>query len=81
MGKKQKKNDEVNIRSFLGKMIFSGEEALKTCRVLSGGEKSTLYDVQNDDGKTNILMIDEPTNHLDLESIQAFNNLKTLKGL
>jgi ATPase subunit of ABC transporter with duplicated ATPase domains len=62
-------------------MIFSGEEALKTCRVLSGGEKSTLYDVQNDDGKTNILMIDEPTNHLDLESIQAFNNLKTLKGL
>jgi ATPase subunit of ABC transporter with duplicated ATPase domains len=36
---KQKKNDEVNIRSFLGKMIFSGEEALKTCRVLSGGEK------------------------------------------
>jgi ATPase subunit of ABC transporter with duplicated ATPase domains len=40
-----------------------------------------VYDVQNDDGRANILMIDEPTNHLDLESIQAFNVEKTLKGL
>jgi ATPase subunit of ABC transporter with duplicated ATPase domains len=50
MGKTEER-DEVNIRSFLGKMIFSGEEALKTCRVLSGGEKSTLHVVSNDDGK------------------------------
>jgi ATPase subunit of ABC transporter with duplicated ATPase domains len=77
--KTEEERDEVNIRSFLGKMIFSGEE-FKTCRVLSGGEKYA-YDVQNDDDGKNILMIDEPTNHLDLESIQAFNNsLKNFKG-
>jgi ATPase subunit of ABC transporter with duplicated ATPase domains len=61
-------------------MIFSGEEALKTCRVLSGGEKSTLM-MSRMMERANILMIDEPTNHLDLESIQAFNNsLKNFKG-
>jgi ATPase subunit of ABC transporter with duplicated ATPase domains len=62
-------------------MIFSGE-ALKTCRVLSGGEKVRCMMSRMMMERTNILMIDEPTNHLDLESIQAFNNsLKTLKGL
>jgi ATPase subunit of ABC transporter with duplicated ATPase domains len=50
-----------------------GEEALKLVEYYQE-EKSTLYDVQNDDERANILMIDEPTNHLDLESIQAFNN-------
>jgi ATPase subunit of ABC transporter with duplicated ATPase domains len=51
MGKTEEERDEVNIRSFLGKMIFS-EKKFKTCRVLSGGEKNALYVVTNDDGKS-----------------------------
>jgi ATPase subunit of ABC transporter with duplicated ATPase domains len=79
--KTEEERDEVNIRSFLGKMIFSGEEALKTCRVLSGGEKVRCMMSRMMMERANILMIDEPTNHLDLESIQAFNNsLKNFKG-
>ncbi|MCL6461010.1 MAG: ABC-F family ATP-binding cassette domain-containing protein [Flavobacterium micromati] len=79
--KTEEERDEVNIRSFLGKMIFSGEEALKTCRVLSGGEKVRCMLSRMMMERANILMMDEPTNHLDLESITAFNNsLKNFKG-
>jgi ATPase subunit of ABC transporter with duplicated ATPase domains len=79
--KTEEEREEVNIRGFLGKMIFSGEEALKTCRVLSGGEKVRCMLSRMMMERANILMIDEPTNHLDLESITAFNNsLKNFKG-
>jgi ATPase subunit of ABC transporter with duplicated ATPase domains len=79
--KTEEERDEVNIRSFLGKMIFSGDEALKTCRVLSGGEKVRCMLSRMMMERANILMMDEPTNHLDLESITAFNNsLKNFKG-
>lgn len=79
--KTEEERDEVNIRSFLGKMIFSGEEALKKCRVLSGGEKVRCMLSRMMMERGNVLMIDEPTNHLDLESITAFNNsLKNFKG-
>ena len=63
--KTEEERDEVNIRSFLGKMIFSGEEALKTCRVLSGGEKVRCMLSRMMMGRANVLMLDEPTNHLD----------------
>ncbi len=66
--------DEVYLRGFLGKMLFSGEEALKSAKVLSGGEKVRCMLSRQMLGKGNLLIIDEPTNHLDLESIQAFNN-------
>ncbi|MGV6860220.1 MAG: ABC-F family ATP-binding cassette domain-containing protein [Putridiphycobacter sp.] len=66
--------DEVYLRGFLGKMLFSGEEALKSAKVLSGGEKVRCMLSRQMLGKGNLLVIDEPTNHLDLESIQAFNN-------
>lgn len=79
--KTEEEREEVNIRGFLGKMIFSGEEALKTSRVLSGGEKVRCMLSRMMMERANILMIDEPTNHLDLESITAFNNsLKNFKG-
>ena len=79
--KTEEERDEVNIRGFLGKMIFSGEEALKTSRVLSGGEKVRCMLSRMMMERANVLMIDEPTNHLDLESITAFNNsLKNFKG-
>ncbi len=79
--KTEEERDEVNIRGFLGKMIFSGEEALKTSRVLSGGEKVRCMLSRMMMQRANVLMIDEPTNHLDLESITAFNNsLKNFKG-
>ncbi|CAM3909716.1 ATP-binding cassette domain-containing protein [Flavobacterium branchiophilum] len=79
--KTEEERDEVYIRGFLGKMIFSGEEALKTCRVLSGGEKVRCMLSRMMMQRANVLMIDEPTNHLDLESITAFNNsLKNFKG-
>jgi ATPase subunit of ABC transporter with duplicated ATPase domains len=80
MVKNRRRRDEVNIRSFLGKMIFR-RRSIKTCRVLSGGEKVRCMMSRMMMERANILMIDEPTNHLDLESIQAFNSLKTLKGL
>jgi ATPase subunit of ABC transporter with duplicated ATPase domains len=79
--KTEEEREEVNIRGFLGKMIFSGEEALKTSRVLSGGEKVRCMLSRMMMQRANVLMLDEPTNHLDLESITAFNNtLKNFKG-
>jgi ATPase subunit of ABC transporter with duplicated ATPase domains len=66
--------DEVYIRGFLGKMLFSGEETFKMCHVLSGGEKVRCMLSRTMLVGGNILMLDEPTNHLDLESITAFNN-------
>ncbi|MFD2516303.1 ABC-F family ATP-binding cassette domain-containing protein [Salinimicrobium flavum] len=79
--KTEEEREEVHIRGFLGKMIFSGEEALKTSRVLSGGEKVRCMLSRMMMMRANVLMLDEPTNHLDLESITAFNNsLKNFKG-
>ncbi|MEP1094840.1 MAG: ATP-binding cassette domain-containing protein [Cyclobacteriaceae bacterium] len=73
--------DEVYIRGFLGKMLFSGQETLKTCNVLSGGEKVRCMVSRMMLQGANLLILDEPTNHLDLESIQAFNNsLKDFPG-
>jgi len=66
--------DEVYIRGFLGKMLFSGEETLKKCNVLSGGEKVRCMISRMMLKGANLLILDEPTNHLDLESITAFNN-------
>ncbi|APG59964.1 ABC-F family ATP-binding cassette domain-containing protein [Christiangramia salexigens] len=79
--KTEEEREEVFIRGFLGKMLFSGEEALKTCRVLSGGEKVRCMLSKMMMTRANVVMLDEPTNHLDLESITAFNNsLKNFKG-
>jgi ATPase subunit of ABC transporter with duplicated ATPase domains len=73
--------DETFIRGFLGRMLFSGEETLKKCSVLSGGEKMRCMMSRMMMLKGNLLMLDEPTNHLDLESITALNNgLKDFKG-
>jgi len=66
--------EEVYLRGFLGRMLFSGEEALKSSTVLSGGEKVRCMISRMMFGKGNLLILDEPTNHLDLESITAFNN-------
>lgn len=66
--------EEVSIRGFLGRMLFSGEEALKSAKVLSGGEKVRCMLSKMMLAKANVLMMDEPTNHLDLESITALNN-------
>lgn len=73
--------DEVYIRRFLGKMLFSGEEVFKKCNVLSGGEKVRCMISRMMLAGANLLILDEPTNHLDLESITAFNNaLKDFPG-
>lgn len=73
--------DEVYIRGFLGKMLFSGEKVFKKANVLSGGEKVRCMVSRMMLQQANLLIIDEPTNHLDLESIQAFNNaLKDFPG-
>ena len=77
----EEEREEVYLRGFLGKMVFSGEEALKSCNVLSGGEKVRCMLSKMMMTRANVLMLDEPTNHLDLESITAFNNsLKKFKG-
>ena len=79
--KTEEEREEVNIRGFLVKMIFSGDEALKQSNVLSGGEKVRCMLSRMMMTRANVLLVDEPTNHLDLESIQAFNNaLKNFKG-
>ncbi|MGY6647317.1 ABC-F family ATP-binding cassette domain-containing protein [Wenyingzhuangia sp. IMCC45574] len=79
--KTEEEREEVFLRGFLGKMIFSGEEALKKCNVLSGGEKVRCMLSRMMMTRANVLVLDEPTNHLDLESIQALNNsLKNFKG-
>ena len=70
----EEEREEVYIRGFLGKMIFSGEEALKKSNVLSGGEKVRCMLSRMMMKRANILLLDEPTNHLDLESIQSLNN-------
>jgi len=73
--------DEIYIRGFLGKMLFSGEEVFKKCSVLSGGEKVRCMVSRMMLPGANFLILDEPTNHLDLESITAFNNaLKDFPG-
>ena len=79
------KNDEERheefIRGFLGRMLFSGDEALKSCTVLSGGEKMRCMFSRMMLQKANVLLLDEPTNHLDLESITTLNNsLSNFKG-
>ena len=66
--------DETYIRSFLGRMLFSGDEALKPVRVLSGGEKVRCMLSRLMLSEANCLILDEPTNHLDLEAITALNN-------
>lgn len=79
------KNDEERheefMRGFLGRMLFSGDEALKSCKVLSGGEKMRCMFSRMMLQKANVLLLDEPTNHLDLESITTLNNsLSNFKG-
>ncbi|MCQ2238475.1 MAG: ATP-binding cassette domain-containing protein [Bacteroidaceae bacterium] len=73
--------NDVYFKSFLGRMLFSGEEVLKKVNVLSGGEKMRCMIARMQLKNANCLILDTPTNHLDLESIQAFNNnLKLYKG-
>ena len=73
--------NEVYMKGFLGRMLFSGEEVLKKANVLSGGEKMRCMIARMQLRNANCLILDTPTNHLDLESIQAFNNnLKTYRG-
>ena len=73
--------NEVFLKGFLGRMLFSGEELMKKVSVLSGGEKMRCMISRMMLTDANCLILDTPTNHLDLESIQAFNNtLKTFKG-
>ncbi|HRH54234.1 MAG TPA: ATP-binding cassette domain-containing protein, partial [Chitinophagales bacterium] len=76
-----KDKDESFVRGFLGRMLFSGEESLKSCKVLSGGEKVRCMISRGMLLGGNALILDEPTNHLDMESITAFNNaLQDFKG-
>ena len=70
----EEEREEVFLRGFLGKMLFSGEEALKMSNVLSGGEKVRCMLSRMMMQRANVMMLDEPTNHLDLESITAINN-------
>ena len=74
-------SSELYLKGFLGKMLFSGEELLKSASVLSGGEKMRCMIARMMMKNANTMILDSPTNHLDLESIQAFNNtLKAFKG-
>lgn len=73
--------NEIFIKGYLGRMLFSGEEVLKKVNILSGGEKMRCMIARMQLKNANCLILDTPTNHLDLESIQAFNNnLKLFKG-
>ena len=73
--------NEVFMKGYLGRMLFSGEEVLKKVNVLSGGERMRCMIARMQLKNANCLILDTPTNHLDLESIQAFNNnLKLFKG-
>ena len=77
----EKEREELYVRGFLGKMLFGGDEALKACNVLSGGERIRCMLSKIMMSRANVLILDEPTNHLDLESITAFNNaLKNFNG-
>ena len=77
----EEEREEVFLRGFLGKMLFSGEEALKLSNVLSGGEKVRCMLSRMMMQRANVVLLDEPTNHLDLESITAINNsLVKFKG-
>ena len=79
--KTDEEKEEVYLRTFLGRMLFTGEEALKTANVLSGGEKVRCMLSKMMFAKANLLIMDEPTNHLDLESITALNNgMSEFKG-
>ena len=79
--KTEEEREELFLRGFLGKMLFSGEEALKNSNILSGGEKVRCMLSKIMMERANVLLLNEPTNHLDLESITAFNNsLKNFKG-
>ena len=74
--------EEVYLRTFLGRMLFTGEEAMKGANVLSGGEKVRCMLSKMMLAKANFLLMDEPTNHLDLESITALNNaMKEFQGV
>lgn len=82
LGQFSKEKDQTFLRSWLGRMLFSGEEALKPCNVLSGGEKvrCMLSKIMLEQG--NVVILDEPTNHLDLESITALNKgMQGFKGI
>ena len=74
MGKFHKVDDEQVLRSFLGRMLFSGEEVFKKINVLSGGEKNRCMLSKIMLEASNLIILDEPTNHLDLESITSLNN-------
>ncbi len=77
-----KEDDDTYVRSFLGRMLFSGDEALKNCQVLSGGERVRVVLAKMMLEGANCLIFDEPTSHLDLEAIQALNNgLIEFKGV
>jgi ATPase subunit of ABC transporter with duplicated ATPase domains len=77
----EEEREEVFLRGFLGKMLFSGEEALKMSNVISGGEKVRCMLSRMMMQRANVVLLDEPTNHLDLESITAINNsLVKFKG-
>ena len=71
---RNEEKDEVYLRGFLGKMLFSGQESLKKANVLSGGEKVRCMLSMMMLSGANFLILDEPTNHLDLESITSLNN-------
>ena len=79
--KSEEEKEEVYLRTFLGRMLFTGEEAMKNSDVLSGGEKVRCMLSKMMFSKGNLLIMDEPTNHLDLESITSLNNgMKEFSG-